>query len=61
MTRVIVPEAEAILDREFPVLDHGFVRLVDYLGGDERIVAAARVSYGRGTKSVREDKALITQ
>src|SRR3990172_8619540 len=59
MAWIIVPEAEAILDREFPVLDHGFVRLVDYLGGDERIVAAARVSYGSGTKSVREDKALI--
>jgi thymidylate synthase (FAD) len=59
MARVIVPEAEAILDREFPVLDHGFLRLVDYLGGDERIVAAARVSYGPGTESVREDKALI--
>jgi len=59
MARVIVSEAEAILDKEFPVLDHGFVRLVDYLGGDERIVAAARVSYGPGTKSVREDRALI--
>ena len=59
MARVIVPEAEAILDREFPVLDHGFLRLVDYLGGDSRIVAAARVSYGPGTKSVSEDKALI--
>jgi thymidylate synthase (FAD) len=41
------------------VLDHGFVRLVDYLGGDARIVQAARVSYGDGTKSVREDAALI--
>ena len=59
MARVVVPEAEAILDREFPVLDHGFVRLVDYLGGDERIVAAARVSYGLGTKTLREDRALI--
>jgi thymidylate synthase (FAD) len=59
VARIVVPEAEAILDKEFPVLDHGFVRLVDYLGGDARIVAAARVSYGPGTKSVREDKALI--
>jgi thymidylate synthase (FAD) len=59
MARVTVPEAEGILDREFPVLDHGFLRLIDYLGGDERIVAAARVSYGVGTKSTREDKALI--
>ena len=55
----VVPEAEAILDREFPVLDKGFVRLVDYLGGDQRIVQSARVSYGEGTKSYRKDAALI--
>jgi thymidylate synthase (FAD) len=54
-----VPEAEAILDVEFPVLDKGFVRLVDYLGGDERVVQSARVSYGSGTKSYREDAGLI--
>jgi thymidylate synthase (FAD) len=59
MPHCVVPAAEAILDREFPVLDKGFVRLVDYLGGDERIVQAARVSYGAGTKSYREDAALI--
>jgi thymidylate synthase (FAD) len=59
MAHCIVEEAEAILDREFPVLDKGFVRLVDYLGGDERVVQAARVSYGAGTKSYREDAALI--
>jgi thymidylate synthase (FAD) len=59
MTRVVVPEAQAILDKEYWVLDHGFVRLVDYMGGDDRIVAAARVSSGLGTKSVREDNALI--
>ena len=59
MAHCIVPEAEAILDKEFPVLDKGFVRLVDYLGGDQRIVQAARVSYGEGTKSYREDAALI--
>ena len=59
MAHVVVPEAEAILDKEFKVLDHGFVRLVDYMGGDQRIVQAARVSYGRGTKTVREDRALI--
>jgi len=41
------------------VLDKGFIRLVDYLGGDQRIVQAARVSYGEGTKSYREDAALI--
>jgi thymidylate synthase (FAD) len=59
MPHCIVPEAEEILDKEFPVLDKGFVRLVDYMGGDARIVQAARVSYGAGTKSFREDAALI--
>jgi len=59
MAHCIVPEAEAILDKEFPVLDKGFVRLVDYMGGDSRIVQSARVSYGEGTKTVREDAALI--
>jgi thymidylate synthase (FAD) len=59
MARTTVPEADAILDKEFQVLDHGFVRLVDYLGGDARIVQSARVSYGEGTKTLREDKTLI--
>lgn len=59
MAHVVSAEAEAILDKEFPVLDKGFVRLVDYLGGDARIVAAARVSYGAGTKTVRQDNNLI--
>ena len=59
MPHIVVPEAEALLDQELKVLDRGFVRLVDYLGGDARIVAAARVSYGAGTKSVREDRGLI--
>lgn len=59
MAHCVVPEAEAILDKEFPVLDKGFVRLVDYLGSDSRIVQAARVSYGEGTKSFRQDKGLI--
>jgi thymidylate synthase (FAD) len=59
MARCVVPAAEEILDKEFPVLDKGFVRLVDYMGGDDRIVQAARVSYGAGTKTVREDAALI--
>ena len=54
-----VKEAEEILDKEFPVLDHGFVRLVDYLGSDQRIVQSARVSYGEGTKTYRQDKGLI--
>ena len=59
MAHCIVPEAEAILDKEFPVLDKGFIRLVDYMGGDARIVQSARVSYGDGTKTVREDEGLI--
>jgi len=59
MARIVVPEAEELLDREIPVLDKGFVRLVDYLGGDQRIVQAARVSYGAGTKSFRQDRGLI--
>ena len=59
MAHCVVPAAEEILDRAFPVLDKGFVRLVDYLGGDARVVQAARVSYGEGTKSFREDAGLI--
>jgi len=59
MAHCIVPEADAILDTAFPVLDKGFIRLVDYMGGDSRIVQSARVSYGEGTKTVREDGALI--
>ncbi|MDR0447773.1 MAG: FAD-dependent thymidylate synthase [Treponema sp.] len=59
MAHCIVDEAEAILDIEYAVLDKGFVRLVDYMGGDERVVQSARVSYGEGTKSYREDAALI--
>lgn len=59
MARIIVEEAEALLDQEIRVLDKGFVRLVDYLGGDQRIVQAARVSYGSGTKTFRQDRGLI--
>ncbi len=59
MGHCLVPEAEEILDTEFPVLNKGFVRLVDYMGCDQRIVQAARVSYGGGTKSFRQDKGLI--
>jgi thymidylate synthase (FAD) len=59
MARIIVEEAEALLDQEIKVLDKGFVRLVDYMGGDERIVQSARVSYGAGTKSYRQDRGLI--
>ncbi len=59
MAHCTAAEAEKILDKEFRVLDKGFVRLVDYMGTDERIVQAARVSYGNGTKTAREDAALI--
>ena len=57
--RVTVPALEAILYDALPVLDHGFVRVIDYMGDDAAIVQAARVSYGRGTKKVREDAGLI--
>ena len=57
--RPISEGMEAILYEPFPVLDHGFVRVVDYMGNDEAIVQAARVSYGRGTKKVQEDRGLI--
>lgn len=59
MGHVTVAAAEEILDKEIKVLDKGFVRLVDYYGSDSRIVQSARVSYGAGTKSIREDKMLI--
>lgn len=59
MAHSIVPEAEEILDKEYKVLDKGFVRLVDYLGSDQRIVQSARVSYGNGTKTVSQDAGLI--
>ncbi len=59
MAHVSSPEAEGILDKEVTCLNCGFVRLVDYMGGDESIVQAARVSYGRGTKTLREDRGLI--
>ena len=59
MAHCIVPAAEEILDKEFQVLDKGFVRMVDYYGSDSRIVQAARVSYGEGTKTISQDGALI--
>lgn len=52
-------ELERIIGHEFKILDHGFIRLVDYMGGDRSIVQAARVSYGKGTKSTRQDRGLI--
>ncbi|MFA7288475.1 MAG: FAD-dependent thymidylate synthase [Melioribacteraceae bacterium] len=54
-----VPELDAILGEPFKVLDDGFVRVVDYMGSDQSIVQAARVSYGSGTKKIREDQGLI--
>ncbi len=54
-----IQQADELLDKQFDVLDHGFVRLVDYMGSDAAIVQAARVSYGEGTKKVSEDRALI--
>jgi len=59
MGRIVVEAAEELLDKEIKVLDKGFVRLVDYMGGDQRIVQAARVSYGSGTKTYRQDRGLI--
>ncbi len=57
--RPTVPALEEILYAAIPVLDHGFVRVIDYMGDDSAIVQAARVSYGRGTKRVQEDAGLI--
>jgi thymidylate synthase (FAD) len=57
--RVISPEIEKILYSPISVLDHGFVRVVDYMGNDNSIVQAARVSYGKGTKKVSTDSGLI--
>lgn len=57
--RLTVPGAEEVLHKRFEVFDHGFVGLVDYMGGDEAVVQAARVSYGKGTKSVSEDRGLL--
>ena len=57
--RATVPALEEVLYTALPVLDHGFVRVVDYMGDDSAIVQAARVSYGRGTRQVSEDSGLI--
>jgi thymidylate synthase (FAD) len=59
LARVGVEDLEAVLGLAFPVLDDGFVRVVDYMGSDEAIVQAARISYGVGTKQVSEDRGLI--
>ena len=57
--RPSVPALEEILYDPLPVLDHGFVRVVDYMGDDAAVVQAARVSYGKGTRRVSEDRGLI--
>ena len=57
--RATVPALEEMLYRAVPVLDHGFVRVIDYMGDDGAVVQAARVSYGRGTRRVSEDAGLI--
>ena len=57
--RVTAPGLEEILYEPIPVLDHGFVRVIDYMGDDAAIVQAARVSYGKGTKQLRGDTGLI--
>lgn len=57
--RATAPGMEAHLYRAIPVLDHGFVRVIDYMGDDAAICQAARVSYGRGTRSVQNDEGLI--
>jgi thymidylate synthase (FAD) len=57
--RATVPALEEILYQPVPVLDHGFVRVIDYMGDDAAVVQAARVSYGRGTKRISEDRGLI--
>jgi len=57
--RIISPQLEKILYEALPVLDHGFVRVVDYMGDDTSIVQSARVSYGKGTKKVSTDSGLI--
>ena len=57
--RPTVPALEEILFQPIPLLDHGFVRVIDYMGDDAAVVQAARVSYGRGTRKVQEDRGLI--
>ena len=57
--RVIAPKLEEILYEAIPILDHGFIRVVDYMGDDTSVVQSARVSYGKGTKKVSTDEGLI--
>ena len=57
--RVTSSELEKVLYDAIPVLDHGFIRVIDYMGDDSSIVQSARVSYGKGTKKVSTDDGLI--
>lgn len=57
--RTTVPALEKILYDAIPLLDHGFIRVIDYMGDDSAVVQAARVSYGKGTKKISEDQGLI--
>ncbi|TCZ64420.1 FAD-dependent thymidylate synthase [Roseicella aquatilis] len=57
--RPVAPGLEALLYQAIPVLDHGFLRVIDYMGDDAAVVQAARVSYGRGTRAANEDRGLI--
>jgi thymidylate synthase (FAD) len=57
--RATVSDLEDILYKAIPVLDHGFIRVIDYMGDDGAVVQAARVSYGKGTKQISEDRGLI--
>lgn len=57
--RPVVPALEDRLFRVVPMLDHGFIRVIDYMGDDSAIVQAARVSYGKGTRSITNDRGLI--
>lgn len=57
--RATADELEALLEQAIPVLDHGFIRVIDYMGDDHAIVQAARVSYGKGTKQKSQDRGLI--
>ena len=59
MKRLISSKLDKILGKKLPVLDDGFIRVIDYLGSDASIVQAARVSYGKGTKTVSTDRNLI--
>ncbi|QKX02543.1 FAD-dependent thymidylate synthase [Wolbachia endosymbiont of Dirofilaria (Dirofilaria) immitis] len=57
--RTTVKEIDKILYKKYKVLDHGFIRVIDYMGSDSAILQAARVSYGKGTKQINQDEALI--